>query len=105
MSENVRTELRENGDDIVLTKTIDDEPFRDHCREQRHMWGNGFVRDERGAAIGRRLFSIPIEEANMLAAQKDPDWEEWWNTDSNRALMRLIQRFPHWVCCEGGGLI
>jgi hypothetical protein len=52
-----------------------------------------------------RVKSKETETGVVLAAQKDPDWEEWWNTDSDRALMRLIRRFPHWICCEGGGLI
>ena len=101
----MRTELRENGEDIVLTKTIDDAPYQENCKKLRQALGKGFIRNEKGVAIGRRLFSIPMEEAAMLQAQNDADWEEWWNTDNDKALMRLIKRFPHWICVEGGGLI
>lgn len=102
---NVRNELREDGDEIILTKTIDDAPYQEHVKELRRANGKGMIRNGQGAAVGRRLLSIPMEEAAMLSATNDADWLEWWNTDSNASLMRLIKRFPHWVACEGGGLV
>lgn len=101
----MRTELRGNGDELVLTKTIDDRLYQENCREERKTNGDGFIRNERGAAVGRRLFSIPVEEAAALMAQNDPDFTEWWRTNSDRAMARLILRFPHWVVAEGGGLL
>ena len=105
MSDNVRTELREDGENFVLTKTIDDTPYRENTNELRKSLGKGFIRNEKGVSIGRRLLSIPLEEAAVLKVVEDPDWIEWWNTDSDKAFMRLIQRFPHWVAVEGGGLV
>lgn len=103
--DNVRNSLREEGENIVLTKTIDDAPYQEHCRELRKASGKGMIRDGKGAAVGRRLLSIPMEEAAALSAARDEDWLEFWNTDSDGSLMRLVARFPHWVACEGGGLV
>lgn len=102
---NVRNEIREEGEKIILTKTIDDEPYQKHSQELRKANGKGFIRNRKGAVVGRRLLSIPVEEAAALAAQGDADWVEFWKTDSDQSLMRLINRFPHWVACEGGGLV
>lgn len=103
--DNVRNVLREEGENIILTKTIEDAPYQEHCKELRKANGNGIIRNEKGAAVGRRLLSIPMEEAAALAAVNDADWIEFWNTDSDGSLMRLVARFPHWVACEGGGLV
>lgn len=97
--------LREEGDEVVLTRIINRTPFEENCAVLRKELGDGFIRDGRGVAQGRRLFSIPVEEAVMLKTQGDPDWLEFWNTDSSTALARLIARFPHWVAVEGGGLL
>ncbi|WP_281680780.1 hypothetical protein [Synergistes jonesii] len=105
MDPNVRTELRGNEEEVVLTKTIDDRLYQENCREERKRNGDGFIRDVKGAAIGRRLFSIPVEEAAALMSQNDPDFVEWWKTNNDNALARLILRFPHWVVAEGGGLL
>lgn len=99
------SQLREEGEDIVLTRTFDRTPFEENCAALRKELGDGFVRDRKGAAQARRLFSIPVEEAVMLQTTGDPDWVEWWHTDSSAALARLITRFPHWVVAEGGGLL
>lgn len=103
--DNVRNVLREEGENIILTKTIDDTPYQEHCRELRKANGKGIIRDKKGVAVGRRLLSIPLEEAAALAASGDADWQEFWHTDSDNSLMRLVARFPHWVACEGGGLV
>ena len=100
-----RSQLHEKGEDVILTRTFDRTPFEENCAALRKELGNGFIRDRKGAAQARRLFSIPVEEAVMLQTQNDPDWVEWWNTDSSAALARLIVRFPHWVVAEGGGLL
>ena len=100
-----RSQLHENGDEIILTRTFDRTPFEENCAEIRKEIGDGFIRDRKGAAQARRLFSIPVEEAVMLQTLNDPDWVEWWHTDSSAALARLIVRFPHWVVAEGGGLL
>jgi len=97
--------LREDGEDVVLTKVIDDRPFQLETAAMRRELGDGFVRDAKGVAQARRLFSIPMEEAVMLEAVGDADWLEFWNTDSTSALARLVARFPHWVVAEGGGLL
>ena len=99
------SQLHEKGEDVILTRTFDRTPFEENCAELRKELGNGFIRDRKGAAQARRLFSIPVEEAVMLQTLNDPDWIEWWNTDSDSALLRLIKRFPHWVVVEGGGLL
>lgn len=103
--DNVRNGLREEGENIVLTKTIDDAPYQEHCRELRKANGKGIIRNEKGVAVARRLLSIPMEEAAVLMATQDEDWLEFWNTDSDVSFMRLVNRFPHWVACEGGGLV
>lgn len=100
-----RSRLRERGDDVILTRAFDTKPFEENCAAIRREMGDGFIRDRKGAAQARRLFSIPVEEAVMLKTLGDPDWIEFWETDSTPALARLIARFPHWVVAEGGGLL
>ena len=100
-----RCRLYDAGDELVLTRSFDRADFEQNCAALRRALGDGMMRNERGAAVARRSFSIPVEEANMLLAQNDADFVEWWNTDSTPALARLIVRFPHWVCCEGGGVL
>lgn len=71
----------------------------------RRELGDGMIRDAKGVALGRHLFSIPVDEAMMLLELHDADFEEWWNTKSKGAMARLIARYPHWVVAEGGGVL
>lgn len=97
--------LLERGEDITLTRLIDDRRFQLETAALRRELGDGFIRDAKGVAQARHSFSIPMEEAAMLAAAEDADWLEFWYTDSTPALARLAARFPHWVVAEGGGLL
>ncbi len=96
----VGQELEERGDEIRLLNHINtDEAERENWRRVQN--GKGFIRDSRGEITGRLVAQIPVEEAAMLEAQKDLDYLSWCSGDKN-AFRRLLERFPHWRCSEGG---
>ncbi|MBQ7220779.1 MAG: hypothetical protein IJS28_07360 [Synergistaceae bacterium] len=64
--------------------------------------GKGFIRDERGSVSGRLVANIPVEEAAMLEAAYDLDYLSFSRNNDKAAFRRLLKRFPHWKCCEGG---
>lgn len=89
------------GDDVKLTTHINtDDIERDNW--QRVQAGKGFMLDSRGKIAGREIARIPTLEARMLEQRYDLDYLSFSRNGDKNALRRLLQRFPHWRCCEGG---
>lgn len=85
-----------------LRKIIDDTDYAEECAALRRANGKGFLKGATGETLGRRVWSIPLEEFNALLMVGDPDASAWWADPNNKtARRRLAQRFPHWVCTEG----
>lgn len=102
----VRTELREDGEDLVLTKEIDTSPYEERAYRLRKANGKGFIRGKKGGVVGRRLLSIPCDEWGALLMTRDPDALAFQaDINDDKAFMALVRRFPHWVAVEGGGLV
>ena len=94
-------ELEERGDELKLTTHINTDAT------ERENWelvqsGKGFMYDSKGQLVGREIARIPVEEAAMLEAQYDMDYLSFSRNGDKNALRRLIARFPHWRCSEGG---
>ena len=95
-------ELEEHGDEYRLLTHFNTDD------EQRLNWemlqknGKGFIRDEHGAVSGRLVANIPVEEAAMLETMCDLDYLSFSRNNDKAAFRRLLKRFPHWKCCEGG---
>ena len=97
----VGQEIEELGESVRLLNHINTD------EEERENWqsvqaGKGFIRDSRGKIAGRHVANIPIEEAMMLEAQKDIDYLSFTRNRDKAAFRRLLKRFPHWRCAEGG---
>lgn len=101
MADFIRSELREEGDDVVLSRFFDDGPLFEDSYRKRQENGRGLIY-ENGSLVGRRLASIPLVEAGALEAAGDADWLEFKHDNSRAAFARLIVRFPHWCICDGG---
>ena len=94
-------ELEEHGDEIQLLNHINtDDIERDNWRQVQE--GKRFIRDEHGHVAGRHIADIPTDEAAMLEAQYDLDYLSFSRNGDKNAFRRLLQRFPHWRCAEGG---
>ena len=97
----VGQKLEERGDEIQLLNHINtDDTERDNWQQVQQ--GKGFIRDEHGHVAGRHIADIPTDEAAMLEAQYDLDYLSFSRNGDKNAFRRLLQRFPHWRCCEGG---
>lgn len=93
--------IEERGDNIQLLNHINtDETERDNWHQVQE--GKGFIKDEHGHVAGRHIADIPVEEAAMLEAQYDLDYLSFSRNGDKNAFRRLLQRFPHWRCAEGG---
>ncbi len=101
MTDFVRTEIREEGDSVALSRFFDDGPLFEDSYRKRAENGRGLIY-ENGSLVGRRLASIPLVEAAALEAACDADWLEFKRCNSRAAFARLIVRFPHWCICDGG---
>lgn len=91
-------EVKGGGEEIRLKCRIDT------SEKQRLNWerttGNDGFSPKRE---WRCAVSIPVEEAMRLWALKDIDWLAWnHNLDDDAAFKRLLARYPHWRCAEGG---
>ncbi len=94
-------EIEERGEELKLTTHINtDEAERENWESVQS--GKGFMYDSKGNISGREIARIPVEEAAMLEAQYDLDYLSFSRNGDKNALRRLIGRFPHWKCCEGG---
>ncbi len=94
-------EIEERGEEIRLLNHINTD------EEERLNWehvqeGKGFIRNSKGQIAGRHVANIPVEEAAMLEANYDLDYLSFTRNGDKNAFRRLLQRFPHWRCCEGG---
>ena len=97
----VGQEIEELGEEVRLLNHINTD------EEERLNWeqsqqGKGFIRDEHGHVAGRHIANIPVEEAAMLETMKDLDYLSFSRNGDKQAFRRLLQRFPHWRCSEGG---
>lgn len=97
----ISQELEERGDELTLINNIntDDE---EHLNWATAQQGKGFIYNKRGKLAGREVARIPVEEAAMLEAMCDLDYQSFSRNNDKAAFRRLLQRFPHWRCCEGG---
>lgn len=97
----VGQELEERGGEITLLNHINtDDTERENWKSVQE--GKGFIRDGHGNVSGRLVANIPVEEAAMLQAVKDIDYLSFSLNGDKNAFRRLLARFPHWRCCEGG---
>ncbi|MBQ4430003.1 MAG: hypothetical protein II877_00760, partial [Synergistaceae bacterium] len=69
---------------------------------QQAQQGKGYIHDSKGRLAGRLIAQIPQDEAAMLETMKDLDYLSFSRNGDKNAFRRLLQRFPHWRCCEGG---
>ena len=97
----VSQEIEERGEEIRLLNHINtDEAERDNWQQVQE--GKGYIHDSKGKIAGRHVANIPVEEAAMLEANYDLDYLSFTRNGDKQAFRRLLQRFPHWRCCEGG---
>ncbi len=93
--------IEERGDEIRLLNCINTDE-EERLNWQQSQQGKGFIRDEHGNVAGRHIANIPVEEAAMLEANYDLDYLSFSRNGDKNAFRRLLQRFPHWRCAEGG---
>jgi hypothetical protein len=97
----IERELEERSDGLTLLNHIntDDEARLNWETAQQ---GKGFIYNERNKLAGREVARIQVEEAAMLEALCDLDYLSFSRNNDKAAFRRLLKRFPHWRCCEGG---
>lgn len=94
-------EIEELGESVRLLNHINtDDAERENWRQVQQ--GKGYIHDSRGRLAGRLIAQIPQDEAAMLETMKDLDYLSFSRNGDKNAFRRLLQRFPHWRCCEGG---
>ena len=97
----VSQQIEELGENVRLLNCINtDDAERENWRQSQQ--GKGFIHDSKGHLAGRLIANIPVEEAAMLEAQYDLDYLSFSQNGDKNAFRRLLQRFPHWRCAEGG---
>lgn len=94
-------ELEECGEELTLLNHINTDE-EEKLNWQQVQAGKGFIYDEKGNLAGREIARIPVEEAAMLEAMCDLDYLSFSRNGDKNAFRRLLKRFPHWRCCEGG---
>ena len=94
-------ELEECGEELTLLNHINTDE-EEQLNWQQAQAGKGFIYDEKGNLAGREIARIPVEEAAMLEAMCDLDYLSFSRNGDKNAFRRLLKRFPHWRCCEGG---
>ena len=94
-------ELEERGEELTLLNHINTDE-EEKLNWQQVQAGKGFIYDEKGNLAGREIARIPAEEAAMLEAMCDLDYLSFSRNGDKNAFRRLLTRFPHWRCCEGG---
>lgn len=94
--------FEEHGNELKLLNHINTDEEERLNYEQMKEAGKGFIRDDKNNIIGREIARIPAEEAAMLEAQFDLDYLSFSRNNDKNAFRRLLKRFPHWRCCEGG---
>ncbi len=96
----VSQEFYEHGDEYRLVNHLNtDEQEKENWQSVQR--GKGFIR-ENGKIVGREVARIPVDEAAMLRANYDLDYLAFSENNDKAALRRLLKRFPHWRCSEGG---
>lgn len=96
----VSQEFHEHGDEYRLVNHLNtDEQEKENWQSVQR--GKGFIR-ENGKIVGREVARIPVDEAAMLRANYDFDYLAFSENNDKAALRRLLKRFPHWRCSEGG---
>lgn len=96
----VSQEFHEHGDEYRLVNHLNtDEQEKENWQSVQR--GKGFIR-ENGKIVGREVARIPVDEAAMLRANYDLDYLAFSENNDKAALRRLLKRFPHWRCSEGG---
>jgi hypothetical protein len=97
--------LELDGDEVKLVNVYSTDGSERENHIARNETGKGFILGKEGSRskiLGRRLLSIPAEDAAMLRANRDLDWLAFELTGDRNALRRLVRRFPYWQVCEGG---
>ena len=98
----VHQEFEERGEEYRLLNYINTDGEAKLNWEQLQSAGKGFIYDEKHNLVGREVARIPVEEAAMLEAMCDLDYLSFSRNGDKNAFRRLLKRFPHWRCCEGG---
>ena len=98
----IAQELEERGEELTLLNHINTDEEEKLNWQQAQSTGKGFIYDEKGKLAGREVARIPMEEAAMLEAMCDLDYLSFSRNGDKNAFRRLLKRFPHWRCCEGG---
>lgn len=95
-------DLRLEGDNVTLARVIDDTAAAVQNAALRRRLGDGMIRDGRGRVQYRHTLAIPVDEFQALLDLNDADALAWWNDHGDdRALRRLVLRYPHWKVCDG----
>ena len=98
----VGQELEERGDEYTLLNHINtDEEASMNWRTAQDV-GKGYIYNDKQKLVGREIARIPADEAAMLETMCDLDYLSFTKCQDKAALRRLLARFPHWRCCEGG---
>ena len=97
----VSQELEELGEEVRLLNHINTDE-EERLNWQQVQQGKGYIHDRKGNIAGRLVANIPVEEAAMLESMKDFDYLSFSRNGDKNAFRRLLKRFPHWRCCEGG---
>ncbi|MBQ9566193.1 MAG: hypothetical protein IJU98_11465 [Synergistaceae bacterium] len=96
-------EIKGGGEEFRLVSHADTDDAERLNWETAQANGKGFIRrGGDGEVQGRLVAQIPPEEAAMLEARYDLDWLAFTHNRDRAAFRRLLKRFPHWRCCEGG---
>ena len=97
----VGQEFEERGDEYTLRNHFNtDEEQRMNCEQTQQ--GKGYIYNDRQKLVGREIARIPVDEAAMLETMCDLDYLSFTRNNDKNAFRRLLKRFPHWRCCEGG---
>ena len=98
----IAQELEEHGEELTLLNHINTDEEEKLNWQQAQTAGKGFIYDEKGKLAGREVARKPMEEPAMLEAMCDLDYLSFSRNGDKNAFRRLLKRFPHWRCCEGG---
>ena len=95
-------ELEERGEELTLHNYINTDEEEKLNWQQVQSAGKGFIYNDKQQLVGREIARIPVEEAAMLETMCDLDYLSFTRNNDRAAFRRLLKRFPHWRCCEGG---
>ena len=98
----VSQDLSEHGEELKLQNYINTDDEERLNWEQTQSAGKGYIYNDKQQLMGREVARIPMDEAAMLETMCDLDYLSFSRNNDKAAFRRLLKRFPHWKCCEGG---